>query len=173
MELFFYLVPSLILALVLFMAYRLLRRAMQIRRAWNSGLTAEARCLRVYTTTHGGSGDTSVSTTLHHVYEFTARDGRTVRFEEEDGPGTVLEGDFVTVYYAEGATVVATAKAPRRTALAASMIGVLAFLGVVAGFCIAFMITFNQMSDEFGFGFGDDVDDTTNTVVVDGVTMTP
>jgi len=173
MELFFYLAPSLILALVSFLAYRLLRRAMQLRRAWNSGLTAEARCLRTYTTTHGGGGDTSVSTTLHHVYEFTARDGRTVRFEEEDGPGTVLEGDFVTVYYAEGATVIATAKAPRRTALAASMIGVLAFLGLVAGFCIAFMITFNQMSDEFGFGFGDDGGDSTTTVVVDGVTMTP
>ncbi|WP_258314743.1 DUF3592 domain-containing protein [Streptomyces sp. Act143] len=171
METFFYLVPGLILALVLFGAYRVLRRAIQIRRAWNSGLTAEARCLRMYTTTHGGSGDTSVRTTLHHVYEFTARDGRTVRFEEEDGPGTVLEGDFVTVYYAAGPTVVATAKAPRRTVLAASTIGVLAFLGVVAGFCIAFMVTFNQMSDEFGFGDG--VDDTTNTIVVDGVTMTP
>ncbi|SNX60990.1 hypothetical protein SAMN06272735_3191 [Streptomyces sp. TLI_55] len=170
MELFFYLVPSLILALVLFFAYRLLRRAMQLRRAWNSGLTAEARCLRVYTTTHGGGSDTSVSTTLHHVYEFTARDGRAVRFEEEDGPGTVLEGDFVTVYYAEGATVIATAKAPRRTALAASMIGVLAFLGVVAGFCIAFMITFHQASDEFGWGDGGD---TSTTVVIDGVTVTP
>ncbi|NUS23044.1 MAG: hypothetical protein HOV92_02280, partial [Streptomyces sp.] len=84
---------------------------------------------------------------------------------------TILEGDFVTVYYAEGATVVATAKAPRRTVLAASTIGVLAFLGVVAGFCIVFMVTFSQMSDEFGFG--DDVDDSTDVVVVDGVTMTP
>ncbi|MFI9832045.1 hypothetical protein ACIHIX_30680 [Streptomyces sp. NPDC051913] len=171
MDVFFYLVPGLILALVLFAAYRVLRRAVQIRRAWNSGLTAEARCLRMYTTTHGGGGDTSVHSTLHHVFEFTARDGRTVRFEEEDGPGTILEGDFVTVYYAEGATVVATAKVPRRTVLAASTIGVLAFLGVVAGFCVVFMITFSQMSDEFGFG--DDVDDTTNVVVVDGVTMTP
>jgi hypothetical protein len=171
MELFFYLLPGLILAGVLFGAYRVLRRSLQIRSAWNSGLTAEGRCLRMFTTTHGGSGDTRVRTTLHHVYEFTARNGRVVRFEEEDGSGTILEGDFVTVYYAEGDDVVATVKAPHRGALAASTVAMLAFLGVVAVFCIGFMVTFHQMSDDFGFGEG--TDDTTNTVVVDGVTMTP
>ncbi|GAA4082578.1 DUF3592 domain-containing protein [Streptomyces shaanxiensis] len=171
MDLLFYLVPGLILAAALFGAYRVVRRSLQIRSAWNSGLTAEGRCLRMFTTTHGGSGDTSVRTTLHHVYEFTARDGRTVRFEEEDGPATIVEGDIVTVYYAEGRDVVATAKAPRRAKLAASTVAGLAFLGVVAVFCVGFMVTYSQMSDEFGFGTG--VDDTTDTVVVDGVTMTP
>lgn len=171
MDLLFYLVPGLILAVVLFGAYRVVRRSLQIRSAWNSGLTAQGRCLRMFTTTHGGSGDTSVRTTLHHVYEFTARDGRTVRFEEEDGPATILEGDVVTVYYAEGRDVVATAKVPRRAKLAASTVAVLAFLGVVAVFCVGFMVTYNQMSD--GFGFGEEIDDTTDTVVVDGVTMTP
>ncbi|MFF4500151.1 DUF3592 domain-containing protein [Streptomyces sp. NPDC001401] len=171
MDLFFYLIPSLILAAVLFGAYRVLRRSLQIRSAWNSGLTAEGRCLRMFTTTHGGGGDSSVSTTLHHVYEFTARDGRVVRFEEENGPATILEGDFVTVYYAEGDNVVATAKAPGRGALAAGTVAILAFLGVVAVFCVGFMVTFHAMSDEFGFGDG--TDETTNTVVVDGVTMTP
>ncbi len=175
MDVFFYLVPSLILAVVLYIAFRVLRRSLQIRGAWNSGLTAEGRCLRMFTTTHGGSGDTSVSTTLHHVYEFTARDGRTVRFEEHDGPATTLEGDFVTVYYKEGHEVVATAKRPQRALLAASTVGVLAFLGVVAVFCVGFMVTYNQMFDGFGsgFGFGDNPVDTTDTVVVDGVTMTP
>lgn len=171
MDLMFYAVPSLILAGVLFMAYRVLQRSLQIRSAWNSGLTAEARCLRVFTTMHGGGNDTSVRTTLHHVYEFTARDGRTVRFEEEDGPATNLEGDIVTVFYAEGDRVVATAKTPSRGKLAASTVGILAFLGVAVVFCIGFMVTYSQISD--GFDFGDDVDDTTNTVVVDGVTMTP
>ncbi|MFF4258472.1 hypothetical protein ACFY1L_45520 [Streptomyces sp. NPDC001663] len=171
MDLFFYLVPGLILAVVLFGAYRVVRRSLQIRSAWNSGLTAEARCLRMFTTTHGGSGDTSVSTTLHHVYEFTARDGRVVRFEEEGGPATTLEGDFVTVHYAEGANVVATAKAPRRATLAASTVAILAFLGVIAVFCVGFMVTYHEMSTVFSFGEG--TDDTTNTVVVDGVTMTP
>jgi hypothetical protein len=171
MDLLFYLVPSLILAVVLFGAYRVVRRSLQIRSAWSSGLTAEGRCLRMFTTTHGGSGDTSVSTRLHHVYEFTARDGRTVRFEEEDGPATILEGDFVTVYYAEGRDVVATAKAPRRARLAASTGAILAFLGVAAVFCVGFMVTYNQMSD--GFGFGEDTGGTSDTIVVDGVTMTP
>lgn len=171
MDVMFYLVPSLILAVVLFGAYRVVRRSLQIRGAWNSGLTAEGRCLRMFTTAHGGGRDTSVHTTLHHVYEFTARDGRVVRFEEEDGPATTLEGDFVTVYYKEGSEVVATAKVPRRAGLAASTIGILAFLGVVAVFCVGFMVTYHQMSDEFGFGEG--TDDTTDTIVVDGVTMTP
>ncbi|MFF5479896.1 hypothetical protein ACFY5C_21495 [Streptomyces sp. NPDC012935] len=171
MDLFFYLVPGLILGVVLYGAYRVVRRSLQIRSAWNSGLTAQARCLRMFTTTHGGSGDTSVSTTLHHVYEFTARDGRVVRFEEEDGPATVLEGDIVTVHYAEGRDVVATAKAPRRAVLAASTVGVLAFLGVAAVFCVGFMVTYHQMSDEFGFGEG--TDEPVDTVVIDGVTMTP
>ncbi|WP_328427442.1 hypothetical protein [Streptomyces sp. NBC_00443] len=171
MDLFFYLVPGLILAVVLYGAYRVVRRSLQIRSAWNSGLTAQARCLRMFTTTHGGSGDTSVSTTLHHVYEFTARDGRVVRFEEEDGPATILEGDIVTVHYAEGRDVVATAKTPRRAKLAASTGGVLVFLGVAAVFCVGFMVTYHQMSNEFGFGEG--TDDTGDTVVIDGVTMTP
>ncbi|MFF1299407.1 MULTISPECIES: DUF3592 domain-containing protein [unclassified Streptomyces] len=171
MDVVFYLVPSLMLAGVLYLSYRVLRRSLQIRSAWNSGLTAEGRCLRVFTTMHGGGGDSSVSTTLHHVYEFTARDGRTVRFEEEDGPATNLEGDFVTIHYAEGQNVVATAKPPQRGRLTASTVGILAFLGVFVVFCVGFMVTFHAMSGEFGFG--DDVDDTTNTVVVDGVTLTP
>ncbi|WP_235990914.1 DUF3592 domain-containing protein [Streptomyces ureilyticus] len=171
MDVLFYLVPSLILAVVLFGAYRVVRRSLQIRSAWSSGLTAEGRCLRMFTTTHGGSNDTSVRTTLHHVYEFTARDGQTVRFEEEDGPGTILEGDFVTVYYAEGRDVVATAKEPRRARLAASTGAILAFLGVAAVFCIGFMVTYNQMSDVFGFE--ETPSDTNDTVVIDGVTMTP
>ncbi|GGK47845.1 hypothetical protein GCM10010094_04950 [Streptomyces flaveus] len=170
-DLLFYLVPSLILAVVLFGAYSVVRRSLQIRSAWKSGLTAEGRCLRMFTTTHGGSGDSSVSTTLHHVYEFTARDGRTVRFEEEDGPATNLEGDFVTVYYAEGRDVVATAKAPSRARLATSTGASLVFLGVAAVFCVGFMVTHNQMSDEFGFD--GDTGGTSDTFVVDGVTMTP
>ncbi|MFF4269108.1 hypothetical protein [Streptomyces sp. NPDC001536] len=171
MDVIFYAVPGLILAVVLFVAYRVLRRSLQIRSAWNSGLTAEGRCLRVFTTMHGGGNDTSVHTTLHHVYEFTARDGRTIRFEEEDGPATNLEGDFVTIHYAEGQNVVATAKPPQRGRLAASTVGILAFLGVAVVFCVGFMVTYHQMSEEFDFGGGDDGG--TSTIVVEGVTMTP
>ncbi|MFJ8631681.1 hypothetical protein [Streptomyces sp. NPDC093568] len=173
MDFFFYLVPGLIMAGALFMAYRVVRRSLQIRSAWNSGLTARARCLRAYTTVSGGHGDTSVHTTLHHVYEFTARDGRVVRFEEEGGPGTTVEGDLVTVHYAEGARVVATAHAPGRVRQTAATLGILAFLGVVVVFCVGFVVTYNQVFDGFGIGFGEDPGGAADTVVVDGVTMTP
>ncbi|MFC7907734.1 hypothetical protein ACWDRX_00985 [Streptomyces nigra] len=163
MDALFYVVPCLILAGVLFVGYRVTRRSGEIRAAWNSGLTAEGRCLRTFTTTHGGGNDTSVHTTLHHVYEFTARDGRVVRFEEESGPATTVEGDIVTVHYAEGARIVATARRPSRGGLAASTVGVLAILGVVAAICVGFMITYHDMSSEFPFG-----DDTTESVTIEG-----
>ncbi|MFF1309121.1 hypothetical protein [Streptomyces sp. NPDC058307] len=146
MDAFFYIVPVLIMAGALFAAYGVLRRWLQMRSAWNSGLTAEARCLRMYTTTHGGSGDTRVRTTLHHVYEFTTGDGRVVRFEEEDGPGTTVEGDIVTVHHTAGPEVVATAHAPARAKHAARAFAMLAFLGVVVAFCIGFMVTFTEMN---------------------------
>ncbi|MFF0202232.1 hypothetical protein [Streptomyces sp. NPDC005017] len=141
MDVLFFLVPSLMIAVALFMGYRVVRRWLQLSAAWNSGLTAEARCLRTYTTTYGG-GDTSVRTAMHHVYEFTARDGRVVRFEEEGGPGTVVEGDFVTVRYAEGPRVVATALPPRHGRAAAGTMGTLVFLGVFVAFCVGFMVTY-------------------------------
>ena len=178
MDLFFYLVPGLIMAVALFMAYRVVRGSLELRRAWNGGLTAEARCLRTYTTTSGGSGDRSVHTTLHHVYEFTTRDGRGVRFEEAGGPGTILEGDIVTVHYVADDPETATAKPPAPGKLAAGTGCMLAFLGVFIVAAIAFMVTYHQMSEafDFGFGFGEDTGDTgdtIDTVVVDGVTMTP
>ncbi|MFE6623190.1 hypothetical protein [Streptomyces sp. NPDC057740] len=161
MDVFFYVIPCLIMAVALFMAYRVVYRSLQMRSAWNSGLTAQGRCLRAYTTVSGGGRDTAVSTTLHHVYEFTARDGRLVRFEEEGGPGTTVEGDLVTVYYAEGARVVATAHAPGRARQAAGALGMLVFLGVVVVFCFGFMVTYSDFSsgvnetgivEETGFG---------------------
>lgn len=155
MDVFFYVIPGLIMTVALFMAYRVVRRSLQMHSAWNSGLTAQARCLRSYTTVSGGGGDTSVHTTQHHVYEFTARDGRLVRFEEEGGPGTTVEGDVVTVYYAEGARVVATAHAPGQVKQVAGALGMLVFLGVVVVFCVGFMVSYTEFTsgpDEMGFG---------------------
>jgi hypothetical protein len=155
MDVLFYLVPSLMLAAGLFMIYRVVRRWLQVRAAWNSGLTAQGRCLRMFTTTHGGGEHSRVRTTLHHVYEFTARDGRVIRFEEENGPATCLEGDLVTVYYTDGrGDVVATAQAPARVKQAASTLGILAFLGVFVVFCVGFMVTYHTEesgSDDPGY----------------------
>ncbi|MFE7166276.1 hypothetical protein [Streptomyces sp. NPDC057616] len=154
MDVLFYLVPSLILAVALFIAYRVVRRWLQLRAAWHSGLTAQGRCLRMFTTTHGGGNDTSVSTTLHHVYEFMTHDGRSVRFEEENGPATRLEGDLVTVYYTDGPSVVATAHEPGQRGQTVRAGFFLVFLTVVAVFCVGFMTTFHSMSswsDDSGY----------------------
>ncbi|PZG94458.1 hypothetical protein C1I97_27705 [Streptomyces sp. NTH33] len=146
MSVLFYVVPGLVLAMALTMAFVTVRRWLRLRRAWRGGLTAEARCLRVFTTTHGG-GESRVRTRMHHVYEFTARDGRRIRFEEEDGPATVLEGDAVTVYCTDGPEVVATAHRPGDLKHVAGVIGILAFLGVVVVFCVGFMVAFHELAD--------------------------
>ncbi|TXS76291.1 MULTISPECIES: DUF3592 domain-containing protein [unclassified Streptomyces] len=145
MDVIFYVVPALIMAGATSMAVLVVRRSLDMRRAWNSGLTAEARCLRSYATTSGG-GDTSVSTTLHHVYEFTTRDGRTIRFEEANGPATVLDGDIVTVHYSADRPQKATAHAPRRGLLAAGTVFVLVFCTVVVLLCAGFMVGFHAFS---------------------------
>ncbi|MGW4670451.1 DUF3592 domain-containing protein [Streptomyces sp. NPDC004324] len=148
MDIIFYVVPALIMAGAASMAVAVVRRSLDMRRAWNSGLTAEARCLRSYATTSGG-GDTSVSTTLHHVYEFTTRDGRTIRFEETNGPATVLDGDIVTVHYSADRPQKATAHAPRRGLLAAGTVFVLVFCTVVVLLCAGFMVGFHAFSSEW------------------------
>ncbi|MHA5053404.1 DUF3592 domain-containing protein [Streptomyces sp. SD15] len=140
MDFFFYLVPALIMAGAVFMATTVIRRSLDMRRAWNSGLTAEARCLRSYTTTSGGAGDTSVSTTLHHVYEFRTREGRTVRFEESNGPATIVEGDIVTVHYTAERPDKATAHTPSPGRLAAGAVFILVLCGVIVVFCVGFMV---------------------------------
>ncbi|MDF3297688.1 hypothetical protein [Streptomyces tropicalis] len=144
MDVVFYALPSVIAAAALYAAYRAVRRWARLRRVWADGLTAEGRCLRVYTTARGGGHHSSVSTVLRHVYEFTSRDGVRVRFEEEGGPGTVLEGDTVTVHYAEGREdVVATAQRPRLVHSALLTLFTLAVLGTVVAFCVAFMATYS------------------------------
>ncbi|KOV57995.1 hypothetical protein ADL01_38680 [Streptomyces sp. NRRL WC-3618] len=170
MDFMFYGVPTLMIVVVVGVAVFVIRRALRIRRAWNSGLTAEARCLRTYTTTSGGSGDSSVSTTLHHVYEFVARDGRTVRFEEPNGSGTILEGDYVTVFYSEGPRINATAHRPSPLRNGLALAGILGFLGMFVVFCVGFMVTYSQVFepiDDMFFG-GDSGYSDTDSGTVDG-----
>jgi hypothetical protein len=144
MDAFFYIIPVQIMAVVLLAAYAVVRRWHRAGSAWRSGLTAEAECLRVYAMAHGG-GDSMVHTRLRHVYEFRTREGRVVRFEEEGGPGTILEGDIVTVHYADGPDVVATAR-PGRGGQGCAACAVLALVGVVVLVCVVFMIAVTAMS---------------------------
>ena len=144
MDFVFYALPGLMIVMAAFAALRIIRRSLDLRSAWNSGLTAEARCLRTYTTTSGGARDTAVSTALHHVYEFQTREGRAVRFEERNGPSTVIEGDIVTVHYTAEHPEKATAHAPNPGRVAVSTIVTLVFFGVIIAFCIGFMVTSHQ-----------------------------
>ncbi|MER6979025.1 DUF3592 domain-containing protein [Streptomyces carpinensis] len=133
----FYVVPTLMIGGAVFLLVRITGRSREVRGAWNSGLTAEARCLRTYGTSRDGHG--GASTTLHHVYEFTTREGRSVRFAESNGPATIVEGDIVTVHYAAGRPERATAHAPAPGRLAAGQGCAYAFLGVFIAFCLVFM----------------------------------
>ncbi|WP_055532911.1 DUF3592 domain-containing protein [Streptomyces graminilatus] len=156
MDIIFYGVPTLMIVAIVAGAAALIRRALRIRRAWNSGLTAEARCLRTYTTTSGGSGDSRVRTTLHHVYEFTARDGRTIRFEEEHGSGAIIEGDYVTVFYSEGEEINATAHRPSPVRIGLGMVAIVAFFGAMVVFLVGFMVTYSQAMEIGDSFFGSD-----------------
>ncbi|SDK66725.1 DUF3592 domain-containing protein [Streptomyces indicus] len=144
MDFFFYAVPLGMITVLVGMAIKILSRDQQVRAAWSSGLTAEARCVRFFTTT-GGSDDRR-TTTLHHVYEFVTREGRTVRFEEENGPATTVEGDIVTVHYTAEHPERATARPPRGGALTAQTTGTLVFLAVGVAFCVFFIGTFASMN---------------------------
>ncbi|AKJ12944.1 hypothetical protein ABB07_23785 [Streptomyces incarnatus] len=149
-DLFFYAIPALMIVGLGCGAFRLLVRARRISRIWARGLTAEACCLRAYTTTSGGGGDTSVRTTLHHVYEFTTREGRTVRFEEAGGPATVVEGDFAAVRYLPERPEQATARPPAPAKLAVGTGFSVAFLGAAIAFCVFFITTAHTMFSESG-----------------------
>ncbi|WP_316743124.1 DUF3592 domain-containing protein [Streptomyces sp. MK7] len=143
----FCLVPTLMMGGAVFLLVRVTRRSREVRGAWSSGLTAEGRCLRTYQTyqthrTYDGTGDWhrgGVSATVHHVYEFTTREGRGVRFTESDGPVTTVEGDIVTVHYTAEHPERATAHAPAPGRLAVGQGCAYAFFGVFIVFCLAFM----------------------------------
>ncbi|TPQ18394.1 DUF3592 domain-containing protein [Streptomyces sporangiiformans] len=137
--LFLLLVPTLILALVVFSMVKMIGRTREVRRAWTSGLTAQARCLRTYTTTSGGGGNTSVTTRLHHVYEFMTWDGRVFRFDEVNGPSTRVEGDLAIVYYTAEHPERATAHAPSHGRLSVGTGLTMGCFGVIIAFCVAFI----------------------------------
>ncbi|MER7836852.1 DUF3592 domain-containing protein [Streptomyces sp. NPDC096040] len=155
MQAFFYVLPGIFVVLGVLGMVKTLRRSRRISRTWRHGRTAEARCLRAYTTTSGG-GETAVSTTLHHVLEFTTAEGRAVRIDERGGLSTVVEGDFVTVYYLPESPEKATAQPPARGRLAASTGCAVVFFAVFIGFALAFMISVHWGFSQMGTGTGTD-----------------
>ena len=139
LQAFFYVIPGIFVLLGVFGMVKTLQRSRRISRTWRHGRTAEARCLRTYTTTSGG-GETPVSTTLHHVLEFRTAEGRPVRIDEAGVRSTVVEGDFVTVYYLPEMPERATAHSPAPGKLAVGTGCLVVFLLVFIGIAVAFMI---------------------------------
>ncbi|MGX1883296.1 hypothetical protein [Streptomyces sp. NPDC055287] len=149
MDFMFYAVPALIATVAVLMAAKTVLSLVRLRAAWRSGLTAEARCLRTYTTTSSRGESGGVRTTLHHVYEFTVPGGPgTVRFEETGGPGTTVEGDIVAVHYPAGMPGRATAHPPSSAVRAtAGAVFVVMFCAVMVAFCVYFVTSYATMSD--------------------------
>ncbi|MGW7200732.1 hypothetical protein [Streptomyces chryseus] len=149
MDFVFYAVPALIAIVAVLMAGRTVLSLVRLRAAWRSGLTAEARCLRTYTTTGSRGERGGIRTTLHHVYEFTVPGAPgTVRFEETGGPGTTVEGDIVAVHYAAGRPEGATAQPPSSAARAtAGAVFVVVFCAAVVSFCVYFATSYAAMAD--------------------------
>ncbi|WP_338696892.1 DUF3592 domain-containing protein [Streptomyces sp. Q6] len=145
MDFMFYVIPGIIAAVALGIGYAVLGRSLQMHAAWRSGLTAEARCLRTYTSV--GGGERSTTTTQHHVFEFTTPEGRTVRFDEAGGPTTVVQGDLVVVHYTAARPERATASPPRAFANVAGTAFLLGFVVLMLVFCVFFV------SDLPGDGF--------------------
>jgi hypothetical protein len=141
MSAMFYLIPAVIALTALFTAYGVVRRTVEMRLAWRGGLTAEARCLRAYTTVNRDSDGHRTGSTWHHVYEFTTAAGAAVRFEERNGPATTLEGDIVTVHYTAARPQRATAFPPGGLGTEVRALLTIAFLGVVVAFCVTFVST--------------------------------
>ncbi|MER5950618.1 DUF3592 domain-containing protein [Streptomyces sp. NPDC001904] len=158
MEFFVVGIATLIAAIVVAIGLALLRRALRIRRAWHGGRTSEARCLRVFTTVSGGDSPT---THRSRVYEFTTREGRTVRITASGGPDTVLEGDTVMVRYAADAPEQATAEPYRPVALAVGMGCVGLFTAVAVAVLVAVTVAVltaggpeeEQVPDGFPHGY--------------------
>lgn len=147
---------SVIALAMLVMMAKVVGRARWSSRALSGGLRAEGRCVRAYTRTRG-TGDGSVRSHQVFVIEFTAEQGRQVRFEDESVPSTTIEGDHLTVAYLperpERATVVREgARAP--FAEAASTLLVLGmFLVVVVGFGVAGFSMMHGLSGDPDSGF--------------------
>jgi hypothetical protein len=137
----FYMAPAVIAAGALVLAWVVVRHLLRLRRALQSGLVAQGRCLAAYAETYRHSNG-PVRTTMRHVYEFTTREGHTVRFQERHGPATTVAGDLVTVHYAPDRPRLAAVQPPRPGLTLGLTIGLLIFLGFVVLVCVGFVVLY-------------------------------
>ncbi|MFI6093095.1 DUF3592 domain-containing protein [Streptomyces sp. NPDC051218] len=111
MDFVFHLLFPLIIVLMLWAAYAIVRRTRERRTAWESGLTASARVVRAWVTVQMVN---NVARRIQwHEYDFTTADGLAVRFKESGGPTSREPGDETRVYYAGDEPDKATASEPQ------------------------------------------------------------
>ncbi|WP_018544911.1 hypothetical protein [Streptomyces sp. LaPpAH-108] len=131
---FFDLCMALILVVMAVTAVGLVRRARQRRAAWASGLTAQARVVRAWTTAR--VVDNVPQRVQWHEYDFTTGDGRAVRFKESGGPRDRAKDDMVVIHYAAHEPDKATAGTPRPGAELTGTVVWLLLLTTAAGYVI-------------------------------------
>ena len=119
--------------------YAVVRRTLQRRAAWESGLTAPARVVRAWQTTQ--MVNNVPRRVQWHEYDYTTRDGRAVRFKEGGGPHDREAGDEVLVHYTAEDPERATASAPQPGKDTASMVFALVILGAGIVVMIRLLVT--------------------------------
>ncbi|MFG2134198.1 DUF3592 domain-containing protein [Streptomyces sp. NPDC048751] len=111
MDAIFNIVMPLMIALLVWGGFALVRRTRERRAAWESGLTARARVVRAWATTQ--MVNNVARRVQWHEYDYTTGDGLAVRFKESGGPRDRAAGDEVLVYYVANDPEKATASAPQ------------------------------------------------------------
>ncbi|MBO1334267.1 hypothetical protein [Streptomyces sp. VRA16 Mangrove soil] len=109
-DLVFHIGFPLLIVLLVWAAYAIVRRTRERRAAWESGLTAQARVVAAYVRVQMVN---NVARRIQwHEYDFTV-DGRAVRFKESGGPASRAVGDETLVHYAAADPEKATASPPQ------------------------------------------------------------
>ncbi|WP_428954479.1 hypothetical protein [Streptomyces sp. cg35] len=107
----FHICFPLLIVLLIWAAYAIVRRARERRAAWESGLTAQARVVAAYVRVQMVN---NVARRIQwHEYDFTTEGGRAVRFKESGGPASRGRGDETLVYYVAADPEKATASEPQ------------------------------------------------------------
>ncbi|MFI6344894.1 DUF3592 domain-containing protein [Streptomyces sp. NPDC050560] len=133
------LLPILFMCLAVSMLVRRVVKLSRQLRIWRHGAHAEGRCVRTWVSIR--SGRNGGSSTMHHVYEFRTLAGDVMRFEETEGPATVVEGDFATVTYLPERPERATAKPHREGREYAHAAAEILFLIVFFTFALFFLLS--------------------------------
>jgi hypothetical protein len=124
---YFNILMPLMIALLVWGGYALVRRTKERRAAWESGLTAQARVVRAWATTQ--MVNNVARRVQWHEYDYTTGDRVAIRFKESGGPRDREAGDEVLVYYTPEDPEKATASEPQPGKDTAGMVFGLIFIG--------------------------------------------